>query len=263
MTGGALAAARVRAIGQGTRGALGQVGGGARLAATTADVLVRGQLPVREVTRQMYWMGVGSLPLVLLTAALSGIVTSQQGGYQFTGGIPLYILGSVVTSSIVLELGPVMTAIVMIGRVGARLTAEFGSMAVSEQLDAMRSLGRDPVRELVAPRLVASVLVLPALVAVADLVGVLSGMLAARFTVGLGMEAFLFGQRLYWHNWDLFYSLAKATTFGFVIPIVAMQAGLTATGGADGVGRATTRAVMAMTMAVLILDAVFPALLLN
>jgi phospholipid/cholesterol/gamma-HCH transport system permease protein len=84
----------------------------------SVGALGRGQVPARRVAEQMYWMGIGSLPLVLLTAALAGIVTSQQGGYQFTGGIPLYVLGTVVTSSIVLELGPVMTAIVMIGRGG-------------------------------------------------------------------------------------------------------------------------------------------------
>jgi phospholipid/cholesterol/gamma-HCH transport system permease protein len=243
--------------------ALGHVGGAARMVGVSAGALGRGQVPARRVAEQMYWMGIGSLPLVLLTAALAGIVTSQQGGYQFTGGIPLYVLGTVVTSSIVLELGPVMTAIVMIGRVGARMTAEVGSMAVSEQLDAMRVLGRDPVRELVAPRILASVLVFPVLVAIANLVGVMSGMLAARATVGLGFESFLFGLRLYWHNWDLFYSLAKATTFGFVIPVVALRAGLTASGGADGVGLATTRAVTVMTIAVLSLDALFPSLLLN
>jgi phospholipid/cholesterol/gamma-HCH transport system permease protein len=243
--------------------AFGHVGGAARMVAGSAGALGRGQVPTRRVVEQMYWMGIGSLPLVLLTAALSGIVTSQQGGYQFTGAVPLYVLGTVVATSIVLELGPVMTAIVMIGRVGARMTAELGSMAVSEQLDAMRVLGRDPVRELVAPRLLASVLVMPVLVAMANLVGVLSGMVAAQATAGLGFESFLFGLRLYWHNWDLFYSLAKATTFGFVIPVVALRAGLTVSGGADGVGRATTRAVTVMIIVVLALDALFPPLLLN
>jgi phospholipid/cholesterol/gamma-HCH transport system permease protein len=243
--------------------AFGHVGGAARMVAGSVSALGRGQVPTRRVVEQMYWMGIGSLPLVLLTAALSGIVTSQQGGYQFTGAVPLYVLGTVVATSIILELGPVMTAIVMIGRVGARMTAELGSMAVSEQLDAMRVLGRDPVLELAAPRLIASVLVMPVLVAIANLVGVLSGMIAARATAGLGFESFLFGLRLYWHNWDLFYSLAKATTFGFVIPVVALHAGLTVTGGADGVGRATTRAVTVMIIAVLVLDALFPPLLLN
>jgi hypothetical protein len=92
----------------------------------TVVYLFRGKIPLREVVRQMYWMGVSSVPIVLVTGILAGVVTSQQGGYQFTGSVPLYVLGSVVTSSIVLELGPIMTAVVLIGRVGARITAELG-----------------------------------------------------------------------------------------------------------------------------------------
>ena len=102
-------------------------------------------------------------------------MTSQQGGYQFTGAIPLYVLGSVVTSSVVLELGPVLTAIVLIGRVGARITAELGTMQVSEQIDALYSLGRDPVPVLAAPRIIAGVIAMPALVGIANAVGVVAG----------------------------------------------------------------------------------------
>lgn len=225
--------------------------------------LVTGRIPMREVVNQLYWMGVGSIPIVLVTATLAGIVTSQQGGYQFTGGIPLYILGSVVTSSIVLELGPVLTAVVLIGRVGARITAELGTMKVSEQIDALHSLGRDPVRTLVAPRIIAGVIAVPILVAIADTVGVLAGMISAESTAGLGYSNFLYGAQLFWHNWDLFYSLSKAVAFGFVIPLVASHMGLATRGGAEGVGRYTTAAVVTMTLAVLFLDALFPPLLLN
>ena len=96
-----------------------------------------------------------SVPIVCVTGVLSGLVTSKQGGYQFTGSVPLYVLGSVVTSSVILELGPVMTAFVLIGRFGARITAELGTMKVSEQIDALYSLGRDPIATLAAPRLIA------------------------------------------------------------------------------------------------------------
>jgi phospholipid/cholesterol/gamma-HCH transport system permease protein len=225
--------------------------------------LFRGRVSFREVVGQMYWMGVGSLPIVMITAMLAGVVTSQQGGYQFTGAIPLYILGSVVTSSIVLELGPVLTAIVLIGRVGARITAEFGTMQVSEQIDAMHSLGRDPVRVLAAPRVIAGVIVVPILVGIANTIGVFSGMVAAQLSAGLAPEAFFYGARLYWHNWDMFYSLSKGLVFGFVIPFVAVHMGFRTRGGAEGVGKATTSSVMFMTLAVLFLDAAFPPLLLN
>jgi phospholipid/cholesterol/gamma-HCH transport system permease protein len=226
-------------------------------------VVVRGRVPLKEVANQVYWMGVQSLPIVLITAMLSGVVTSQQGGYQFTGSIPLYVLGSVVTSSLVLELAPVLTAVVLIGRVGARITAEFGTMKVTEQIDAMNSLGRDPIRVLAAPRVIAGIIVVPLLVGIADLVGLYAGMIAARATVGLGREAFFYGARLYWHNWDLLYSVGKGAAFGFAIPMIATHMGFRTRGGAEGVGMATTSSVMFMTLTVLILDALFPPLFLN
>lgn len=250
-------------VGGGVERFLAHAGAMATLAWRSAVYLFTGRISVADVARQMYWMGVGSIPIVLVTGMLGGIVTSQQGGYQFTGGVPLYILGSVVASSVILELGPIMTAIVLIGRVGARITAELGTMQVSEQIDALYSLGRDPVRTLVAPRIVAGVIVVPVLVAMCNLAGVLSGMVAAQATVGLGMPAFRYGAGLFWHNWDLFYSLAKGTVFGFVIPLVASYMGLSTRGGAEGVGKATTTAVVLMTLSVLILDALFPPLLLN
>lgn len=217
----------------------------------------------RSVLRQIYIMGVQSLPIVIVAALLAGIVTSQQGGYQFQGSIPLYVLGSVVTASVVLELGPVLTAIVLVGRVGARITAELGTMKVSEQIDAFEALGRDPIAVLAAPRILAGIITVPILVAIANVVGILSGMVAARLTVGLGYEAFLYGARLFWHNWDLLYSLMKALTFGFAIPVISIHMGMRTSGGAAGVGRITTASVMFMTLTVLILDALFPPLFLQ
>lgn len=254
---------RLAILGRGAERFFEHAGGMATLLWRTVAYLFTGRISFREVINQIYWMGVGSIPIVLVTGTLAGIVTSQQGSYQFTAGVPPYILGSVVTSSIVLELGPVMTAVVLIGRVGARITAELGTMKVSEQIDALESLGRDPVRTLVAPRIIAGVIAVPLLAGMADAVGVFSGMIAARATAGLGYHSFLYGAQLFWHNWDMFYSLAKAVAFGLVIPLVASHMGLATRGGAEGVGRYTTSAVVTMTLAVLILDALFPPLLLN
>jgi phospholipid/cholesterol/gamma-HCH transport system permease protein len=225
--------------------------------------LLAGRVSFRSVLAQAYQIGVQSLPLTTITGILSGVVMAQQGGYQFTSSIPLYILGSVVASSVVLELGPVMTAFVLIGRVGARITAELGTMQVSEQIDALYSLGRDPVPVLAAPRLIAGTIVTPLLVGMANLTGILSGMLAAQATLGLGPESFLYGARLFWHNWDMFYSLMKATVFGFAIPLISCHMGLLTRGGAEGVGRSTTASVVFMIIAVLVLDAMFPPLFLN
>jgi len=225
--------------------------------------LVTLKVPLRSILRQVYVIGVQSIPIVLVTSVLAGIVTSQQGGYQFQGSIPLYVLGSVVTASVVLELGPVLTAIVLVGRVGARITAELGTMKVSEQLDAFQALGRDPVAILAAPRVVAGIISVPILVAIANLIGILAGMVAARLTLGLGYESFLYGARLFWHSWDLLYSMMKAVTFGFIIPVVSVHMGFQTRGGAAGVGRTTTAAVMFMTLAILIVDALFPPLFLQ
>ena len=239
-------------------------GGIALLVARTGKALATGQVPPRAVLNQAYAVGVQSLPLVTVTATLSGIVTSQQGSYQFTSGsVPLYILGSVVASSVILELAPVLTAIVLIGRVGARITAELGTMQVSEQIDALYALGRDPIPVLAAPRILAGIIAMPVLVGYANGVGFLAGMVAARMTAGLGIEAFLYGARMYWHNWDMFYSLMKALTFGFTVPVISVHMGLLTRGGAEGVGRSTTSSVVFMIIAVLVMDALFPPLLLN
>ena len=113
---------------------------------------------LRDILNQLHIMGVQSLPIVFVTATLAGIVTSQQGGYQLISSSPQYILGTLVVQSVVLELAPLLTAIVLVGRIGARITAELGTMVVSEQIDAFKSLGRDPISIIAAPRILAGVL---------------------------------------------------------------------------------------------------------
>ena len=190
-------------------------------------------------------------------------MTSQQGGYQMTGAVPSYILGSLVVQTVILEMGPVLTAIVLVGRVGARITAELGTMKVSEQIDAYHSLSRDPIALLAAPRVIGGVIAMPLLVGFANMVGVFAGMVAANLDSGLGYESFFYGARLFWHSWDLFYSFTKALVFGLAIPLISVHMGFRTKGGAEGVGRTTTDAVMFMTLTILILDAMFPPLMLN
>jgi len=225
--------------------------------------LVQLKVSFKEILNQIYVMGVQSIPIVIVTAILAGIVTSQQGGYQFTATIPLYVMGSIVVTSVVLELAPVLTAIVLVGRVGARITAELGTMEVSEQIDAFHSVGRDPIAALAAPRIVAGVIVLPVLTGIAIIVGIYAGLASAKFTLGIGTEAFFYGARLFWHNWDLVYSFSKATAFGLAIPLISTHMGFRTTGGAAGVGKTTTASVMFMTLTVLILDALFPPMFLD
>ncbi len=228
-----------------------------------ASAIARGKVRFRDVLDQTYIMGIQSLPIVFVTASLAGIVTSQQGGYQIASTSPPYLLGTLVVQSVVLELGPLLTAIVLVGRIGARITAELGTMVVSEQIDAFSSLGRDPVAILGAPRVLAGLITMPLLVGFADVIGIAAGMVAANLTVGVGSETFLYGARLFWHSWDLFYGFAKSVVFGFIIPLVSVHMGLRTKGGAAGVGLTTTQAVMFMILALLIIDAMFPPLLLD
>jgi phospholipid/cholesterol/gamma-HCH transport system permease protein len=252
-----------RGFGRGTEIVLDHAGSLGLLSWAILVSVVRLRFRFKDFVRQLYVMGVESLPIVFVTGALAGIVTSQQGGYQMTGAIPAYVLGSLVVETVVLEMGPVLTAIVLVGRVGARITAELGTMKVSEQIDAFNSLGRDPIAVLATPRVLAGIIVMPLLVMFANAVGILAGMLAARIDVGLGFEAFLYGARLFWHSWDLFYSFTKAVVFGLAIPLISVHMGFRTRGGAEGVGRTTTDAVMFMTLTILILDAMFPPLMLN
>jgi phospholipid/cholesterol/gamma-HCH transport system permease protein len=250
-------------VGRTSRVAAEHAGSMGVLAWRIVQVTVSMRVSLRSVLNQMYIMGIQSLPIVLVTGSLAGIVTSQQGGYQMTSAMPSYVLGSLVVETVVLEMGPVLTAIVLVGRVGARITAELGTMVVSEQIDAFKSLGRDPVAILAAPRVIAGVLVLPLLVAIADFIGIMAGLGAAYIDVGLGAESFFYGARLFWHSWDLLYSLTKAVVFGLAIPLISVHMGLRTKGGAEGVGLTTTRAVMFMTLTILILDALFPPLMLQ
>jgi phospholipid/cholesterol/gamma-HCH transport system permease protein len=119
------------------------------------------------------------------------------------------------------------------------------------------------VAMLAAPRVIAGVIAMPLLVGIADLVGIGAGMVAANFEVGLGSASFLYGARLFWHSWDLLYSLTKAMAFGVAVPLISVHMGFKTRGGAEGVGRTTTQAVMFMTLTILILDALFPPLMLN
>ncbi len=215
----------------------------------------------RALIDQMHDMGVGSIPVVVLVAALSGAVTSQQSGYQFTGTVPIWVIGSVVAASVLTELGPLVTALVLVGRIGARIGAELGTMVVTEQVDALRAVGRDPVEQLVVPRVLAGTLMLPPLVVLADFVGIGAGWLGALITLPITSAEFAYGVRTYFHDFALWFGLIKAAVFGATITFIGCYVGLRATGGAEGVGRTTTSVVVAGTVAIMFWDAVLARLL--
>ena len=218
-------------------------------------VLPRPRLYATAALQQAWVMGIASLPLVLLIAFLGGAVTSQQTGAQFTGGLPLWVIGSVLTASMLTELGPLLTAIVMMARVGAAIAAELASMKVTEQIDALYAMGRDPIPFLVAPRVVAGALVFPPLTVLADAMGIGAGWFVGLFTVeGLTSYDIVYGMRYYFRPWALIFSVLKGTAFGIAITFIACFVGLEGRGGAEGVGRTTTTAVVITTVALMVLD---------
>jgi phospholipid/cholesterol/gamma-HCH transport system permease protein len=207
-------------------------------------------------------VGYGSLFIVLLVSAFAGAVTALQAGYQFTGSVPLYVLGAVMTESIILELGPVLTALILAGRIGARYAAELGTMRVTEQIDALESLGRNPISHLLLPRILAGVVMVPVLVTLANATGVLAGWAAAKTSLGISDADFIYGARYFFRSFDLWYSIIKAEVFGIVVTLVPCYVGFTASEGAEGVGRATTTAVVWSSVLILLLDTVLAKVLL-
>lgn len=237
------------------RSGLDQAGRAALLGWAILRVLPRPRRYVSATLEQAYQMGIRSLPLVIVMAILGGAVTSQQTGAQFTGGLPPWVVGSLVTAGVLTELGPILTGIVLVGRVGASIAAELASMRVTEQIDALYAMGRDPVEILIVPRVLAGVLVLPPLVVLADAAGIVSGWGVGLFVIdGLTTSDFLYGMRFYFRPFALIYSVSKAGLFGLTITFLACHIGFQGEGGAEGVGRTTTRAVVATTLALMVLD---------
>jgi phospholipid/cholesterol/gamma-HCH transport system permease protein len=208
-------------------------------------------------------IGAGSLFIVMLISAFAGAVTALQTGYQFTGAIPYYVVGTLVVSSIILELGPVLTALILAGRIGARYAAELGTMRVTEQIDALESLGRSPASHLVIPRVLAGLIMIPALTVLANLSGVVSGWLSVKAVLPVTDADFIYGAQYYWRPWDAYYSIIKAFFFAGSITVIACYMGFNTQQGAEGVGRSTTTAVVTSSVLILVLDTVLTRLLLN
>ena len=211
---------------------------------------------------QCQQVGYGSLFIVVLTAAFSGAVASLQAGYQFTGNIPVYIVGAIVSESVILELGPVMTGLLLSGRIGARYAAELGTMRVTEQVDALESLGRNPASHLLLPRVIAGMVMVPALVVAADATGIFAGWLVAKSSIHITNADFVYGTQRFFRSFDLWYSVIKAEAFGVVVTLVPCYVGFEAKEGAEGVGRATTAAVVSACVLLLLLDMLLAKLLL-
>ncbi len=206
---------------------------------------------------QMRRIGVDSVPIALFIAAFTGIVLSLQASYTLTGAVPLYFVGTAVGKSLLLELGPVLTGLVLAGRVGANIAAELGTMKVTEQVDALETLAYDPHSYLVVPRVVAASVMFPIVVAMASALGIVTGWLTAINMLELSSFEFFKGIKMFYQDKDIWYGLVKSISFGFVIALVGCIMGLSVRGGAEGVGRATTRAVVYGAAMILVLDALW------
>ena len=209
-------------------------------------------------------IGYGSLFIVGLVAGFAGAVTALQTAYQFTTSlIPAYYAGGIVTASVILELGPVLTGLILAGRIGARYAAELGTMRVTEQIDALESLGRSPVTHLLLPRVLAGILVIPVLVVISNVIGILSGYLAAKAALAITDAEFTFGSRFFFRPFDLFYSMTKAYAFALAIVVIPCYVGYHTQQGAEGVGRSATTAVVSTSVVILLLDTLLAKVMLG
>lgn len=209
---------------------------------------------LRLWTREMEQIGVQSLGVAAITTVFTGMVLALQTAYSLPSIGVKYYIGTVVGKSLVRELGPVLIALIVGGRIGAGMTAELGTMKVTEQIDALRSLASDPVRKLVVPKLAATFLMLPLLTIIGDFLGIFGGLVVAvnqlSVTASFYMNDVLTAITLS----DIFSGIGKAFFFAFWVTIVGCYNGLTARGGADGVGRATTNTVVVAAILVLVTD---------
>jgi phospholipid/cholesterol/gamma-HCH transport system permease protein len=209
---------------------------------------------IRAILREMVNIGYFSLPVVGLTSIFTGMVLALQSYTGFSrfaaeSGIP-----TVVVLSVTRELGPVITGFMVAGRVGAAMAAEIGTMRVTDQIDALTTLSTDPLRYLVLPRLLAAILTLPMLVVVADIIGVFGGYLLGVYKLGFDPQAYLNRTREYLETVDVVSGLVKAAAFGFIVALMGCYQGYHSRGGAQGVGRATTYAVVSASVLILVVD---------
>jgi phospholipid/cholesterol/gamma-HCH transport system permease protein len=207
-----------------------------------------------DIVEQFDAIGVQSLTVVLLTGFFTGAVLALQSGLTLDQFGARPVVGRLVSASMIKELGPVLTGLMLCGRVGSGIAAELGSMVVTDQIHALRALGTDPIRKLVVPRMLAGIMMAPVLTVISDFVGIIGGWMVARFQLqvasGIYWSSIL--QALYMQ--DIWMGLAKPFILGFVIVSVACHVGLRTTGGTQGVGISTTKAVVAGSVGVIAMD---------
>jgi len=225
-----------------------------RLTGASLQALVTPPRYRHDIVEQLDAIGVGSLTVVLLAGLFTGAALALQSGQTLDQFGARPVVGRLVSASMIKELGPVLTALMLTGRIGSGIAAELGSMVVTDQINALRALGTDPIRKLVVPRMLSGFFMAPVLTVLADFVGILGGWVVARFT-------FQVNTGLYWSSvtkglymQDVWMGLIKPFVFGFLIVTIACHVGLRTSGGTAGVGRSTTISVVAGSVAVIAAD---------
>lgn len=227
-----------------------------------ATILIfRRPFNLKNILKQMEEVGINSIPVVLITGAFTGAVLALQSYIGFKRFNAEAFVGSVVALSITRELGPVLTGLMVSGRVGSAMAAELGTMQVTEQIDALYTLAVNPIKYLIVPRLLAAFLMMPVLVTFADLIGIAGGYLVSVKILGSNPHIYMERTWNYLEFNDIYSGLLKACVFGIIIAIISCYQGFYTQGGAEGVGRATTKAVVISCLLILVFNYIITALL--
>lgn len=213
------------------------------------------------IFKQMEFIGVNSLTVVLITGTFTGMVLALQSYYGFRKFGAESLVGTIVALSMTRELGPVLTSLMVTGRAGSAMAAELGTMRVTEQIDALTVMALNPIKYLVVPRVIASFFMLPVLTIVSDFIGIIGGYLVGVKLLGVNEGAFINKMVKYLDHEDIFNGLVKAAVFGIIMSVICCYKGFYTKGGAEGVGRATTEAVVLSSLSILVSDYVLTSLM--
>lgn len=224
-------------------------------------LIFRRPFNLKNILKQMEEVGINSIPVVLITGAFTGAVLALQSYIGFKRFNAEAFVGSVVALSITRELGPVLTGLMVSGRVGSAMAAELGTMQVTEQIDALYTLAVNPIKYLIVPRLLAAFLMMPVLVTFADLIGIAGGYLVSVKILGSNPHIYMERTWNYLEFNDIYSGLLKACVFGIIIATISCYQGFYTQGGAEGVGRATTKAVVISCLLILVFNYIITALL--
>ena len=252
----------IKKIGKYIDGLLAQVGGATRMVHSAVFWLFRAPFEFRQAVNQGVEIGVNSFGVVGLTSLFTGMVLALQAGNTINNifGDPIFV-GTIVAFSLIRELGPVLTGVVVSGRAGAAVTAQIGTMAVTEQIDALYTLGTNPIRYLVIPRMFGFVLTMPILTLFSNVFGIIGGYLVASYALGVPGEIYITDITTFMGVRDFMHGFIKSFLFAFMIGTVCCYKGVSTRGGAEGVGKSTTGAVVTTIVLILVLDYFLTAIL--